>query len=173
MHYPVTQLLVSCSLAKAWNMENTVLVLLVEWLKLEFSWGTTMKCFLRGQNSHCGLKIPWGLAGVNILGNSRTTEAYQCWVCPQGVWGAPINPRATLTESQASPEVTGNLQTPNTEVLLFQRGFKSMPSFCGAAGDCSGSSRERTAVRASDTCVTDRDQNPSLHPCSWVPHSRL
>lgn len=68
-------------------------------------------------------------------GTGRTTEAYRCWVCPWGhVWGAPIIHRASLTESQASPKVTGNFQTPNTEVFVFQQGFKFVPSLCGAAG---------------------------------------
>lgn len=85
-----------------------------------------MKCFLLRQNSHCGLRIPQGLAGMSVLGNSRTTEAFLCWV-----WGAPVDPPAALTGSQASPKVTGNFQTPDTEVLLFQQGFQFIPSLCG------------------------------------------
>lgn len=65
-------------------------------------------------------------------GTGRTTEANECWVCPWGgVWGAPIIHCASFTESQASCKVIGNFQTPNAEVLLFQQGFKFVPSLCG------------------------------------------
>lgn len=78
-----------------------------------------MKCFLLGQNSHCGLKIPpgeayeAGLADMSVLGNRQDHRGIRMLGVPLGarVGGSNHSPCLPHRESSISQ---GHWELPDT-----------------------------------------------------------
>ena len=89
-------------------------------------------CFLLGQNSHCGLKLPLSkayeadLADVSFLGNGQDPRGTWMPGIPLrgGIWGPPVIHLVSPTYNRASWKVIQNFQTPNIWGVSFPEGIQ-------------------------------------------------